>query len=420
MSDSTDNRPTATERAERAARGVIARLREAGYESYLVGGCVRDRLLGRPSKDYDVATAATPDEVQGVFAKVIPVGAQFGVCRVLREGVVVEVATFRADQGYADGRHPEAVRFTDAREDVLRRDFTVNGLLQDPDTDQIIDYVEGRDDLARGVIRAIGDPEERFAEDRLRMLRAVRFSARLGFAIDPATEAAIRRHAARIIEVSAERIRDELLKIVSDESRVDGFDRLVRTGLLAPTLPEVAALPDLDGALARIRAVLDALPPAAGEAEGLAALLHRTDTDTARAVGERLRLPRRLTDAVAWVVRDLPSCVDAPSWRPSRLKRLLRAPHAAELVALHAAEGQAVGGARAASARYLAAQQATLDDEALRPPPLLRGNDLAAMGYRPGPRFGEMLEQLETAQLDGELDDAEAARAFLEKRFGLP
>ena len=411
--------------ARDAALAVLRRLRAAGHEAYLVGGCVRDRLLALPSKDYDVASSATPDEVRALFRKVIPVGVQFGICRVRLRGVETEVATFRSDQGYDDGRHPRAVRFTSAKEDALRRDFTINGLLYDPAAGQVIDHVGGRADLERRVVRAIGDPDDRFAEDLLRMLRAVRFAARFGFSIDPATDAAIRRHAPRIVQVSAERIRDELLHVLTDGGVAVGLPLLRATGLLAAVLPEVAALAARrldtgEDALARTEAVL-AVPGPIDARLGLAALLHQTNEPGAEAVGTRLRLPRRVIRTVTAAVRDLPDCPAAASWPPSRLKRLLRAPHAATLVALHAREAQAVDGKDLSeSARFLEERQETIGEDALRPPPLLDGHDLKRMGYPPGPLYAEILELLETAQLDERIATPEEARALLVERFGAP
>ena len=225
------------------ARQIVTRLKASGHQAYFVGGCVRDLLLGGAPKDYDVATDAQPSEISALFPKSDLVGAHFGVVLVHDSGAQVEVATFRSDHAYVDGRHPEAVDFeTDPRQDVLRRDFTINALLLDPDSDEVLDFVGGRDDLRNRIVRAIGDPETRFREDHLRLLRAVRFAARLNYQIDPATMRAIQRLHSQILKVSAERIRDELSRILTEGGARRGFELLDETGLLADILPEVAAM----------------------------------------------------------------------------------------------------------------------------------------------------------------------------------
>ena len=419
MPEPSSSPPPADDAARAVAVAIVRRLRANGFEAFLVGGCVRDLLIDRSVKDWDVATSATPDDVQRLFSKVIPVGAQFGVCRVRSAGVEVEVATFRADEGYEDGRRPSGVRFTSAREDVLRRDFTINGLLQDPETGVIVDYVGGREDLARGVVRAIGDPEERFAEDRLRMLRAVRFTARFGFVLDPATAEAVRRHADRIHVVSAERVRDEVLRILTEGGAAIGFDHLIAVGLLAPVLPEVASLRRDERARTRaVLAALDGLPrDDRDERLALAALLHVVPLEAARAVVGRLSLPRRVTADVLATVRDLADCDGAPTWPLHRLKRTLRASHADTLLALHGLESSAGRTGAAAGARFLRERRAAWSPEDLHPTPLLRGGDFEAMGYPRGPLFRELQTALEEAQLDEQVATPDEARAFLRGRF---
>src|SRR5262249_13193452 len=226
--------------AQALARQVIARLRSAGHQAYLVGGCVRDLLLGAPPKDFDIATDARPDRIMDLFPRSGRVGAHFGVVLVRDYFEQVEVATFRSDHEYLDGRHPEHVRFeTDPRQDVLRRDFTINGLMMDPEDGRVLDFVDGRGDLKRGIVRAIGDPGERFREDHLRLLRAIRFAARLYFEIDPATFAAVKRDHTLILKVSAERIRDELVRILTEGGARRGFEMLDESGMLADLLPEI-------------------------------------------------------------------------------------------------------------------------------------------------------------------------------------
>jgi poly(A) polymerase len=225
------------------AERICQVLREAGYQAYLVGGCVRDLLLGREPADYDVATDALPERVQQLFPGSIGVGARFGVVLVIEDSAEVEVATFRSDVGYSDGRHPDRVVFSRSpEEDVRRRDFTINGLLMDPQSGQVLDFVGGREDIHAGIIRAIGEPALRFSEDKLRMVRAVRFAARFGYTIEPATHAAIRKHAAEVVTVSAERLRDELTKILTEGAARRGFELLDETGLLEVVLPEVSRM----------------------------------------------------------------------------------------------------------------------------------------------------------------------------------
>ena len=229
--------------SEALARQVIAKLRGAGHQAFLVGGCVRDLLLGVKPKDFDIATDARPDRIMDLFPRSGRVGAHFGVVLVRDVFDQVEVATFRSDHDYLDGRHPEQVRFeSDPREDVLRRDFTINGLMMDPDTGRVLDFVDGRGDLARGVIRAIGDPNARFREDHLRLLRGVRFAARFGFEIEPATFDAMRRDHALILKVAMERVREELVRILTEGGARRGFELLDASGMLADLLPEVAAM----------------------------------------------------------------------------------------------------------------------------------------------------------------------------------
>ena len=335
---------------EQAARGIAARLHEAGYTAYLAGGCVRDRLLGIAPKDFDVASNAPAPVVQRMFAKTIPVGVQFGVVIVVHDDEPVEVATFRADDVYLDGRHPTAVRFSTPEDDAQRRDFTINGMFLDPRTDRLIDFVGGQADLHAGVIRAIGDPAARIREDRLRMLRAVRFAARYGFTIEPATVAAIGDAAPSIVDIAWERIGDEIVRILTDSvngSARRGFELLDATGLLAPILPEVVDLkgvaqspdyhPEGDVWVHTLGLLEQLHQPT--ETLALGALLHdiakprtarATDTritfyghcelgaDMAVAICQRLRRSRETWERVAFLVRDHLRHVNAPAMRLSR------------------------------------------------------------------------------------------------------
>jgi putative nucleotidyltransferase with HDIG domain len=351
---------------------ILRKLRENGHEAFFVGGGVRDLLLGRAPKDWDIATDARPDRIEALFPKTLPLGKAFGIIVVVPpEGAPVEVATYRADAPYADGRRPSAVAFTHAREDALRRDFTVNALLLDPDTGEIRDYVNGRADLAARVIRAIGDPAVRFAEDHLRLLRAVRFAATLGFTIEPATFAAIRQLAPKIRLISAERIRDELFRLLTESPQAGAALQLLRdSGLLQEILPEIEALVGVEqppefhpegDVFTHTRLMLDALPEKPSLRLALAVLLHdvgkpptaqyatlpdgtrrwrfenhaSVGAEMARALLERLRAPGDLIDDVCTLIAGHMRLADAPKMRPPKLRRLLGAPTFADDLELH-------------------------------------------------------------------------------------
>lgn len=439
-----------------AVRAVHERLVGAGEEALLAGGAVRDLLLGRPAHDFDIATSATPERVAGLFPRTVLVGAQFGVVRVIvgegdREGegesaTEVEVATFRTDLEYRDGRHPEAVRFTNAREDALRRDFTVNGLFYDPASGEVIDHVGGLEDLAAGVIRAIGDPTRRFAEDRLRLLRAVRFSTILGFPIEPATWEAIVANAGAIVEVSAERIRDELEKMLVHPRREHAVHLLGDSGMLRAILPEVEAMrgvaqppeyhPEGD-VLRHTGLVLSHLrAPSFGLALG--ALLHDigkpptfsvTDrirfhghdsvgAEMAETICERLRLSRREREIVVYLVRRHLVFIAIDEMRPSRRSRLFDEEHFPELLELCRADCLGSHGDLSLPDRAEELYRAYL---AAGPPvePILRGRDLIAIGYDPGPRLGTILRAVEDARRDGDFEGTEAALAWVRERYPL-
>ena len=435
-------------RKERAARAVAARLREAGYTAYLAGGCVRDRLLGLEPKDFDVASNAAAEVVQRLFAKTIPVGVQFGVLVVVEDEQTVEVATFRADDVYLDGRHPTAVRFSSPEEDARRRDITINGMFLDPLTDTIIDYVDGQADLRRGIIRAIGDPAARISEDRLRMLRAVRFAARFGFAIEPATFAAIRAAAPSIVDIAWERIGDEIVRILTDGhagSARRGFELLDGSGLLPPVLPEVAALkgvaqspdyhPEGDVWLHTLGLLEQLEQPS--ETLALGALLHdiakpataqiretritfyghcEVGADMAVAICQRLRRSRETWERVAYLVHDHLRLVQAPAMRLSTLKRFLAHEGIDELLRL--AQLDALASNQDLSFHdFCRRKLEELSAEEITPPPLLRGTDLLELGLEPGPRFGEILAAVSDAQLEGTLTTRDQALAWVRTRF---
>ncbi len=397
-----------------AATWVARRLREAGFRALFAGGCVRDALLGLEPADHDVATDATPEAVRRVFPRAIGVGEAFGVMLVRHGGRTVEVATFRADGNYADGRRPDAVRFSDDREDALRRDFTVNGLFEDPESGEIIDHVGGRADLAAGVLRAIGDPDARLAEDRLRALRAVRFAARFALAVDPATEAAVRRVAHDLRAVSRERVGNELRRMLAHPTRTRAAALVEDLGLAPATLLEPPCAADL----ARVAA----LPPGAPFEEALAAwMLGRphdgrmapscaddvphADDSRARCLAWRdaLVLSNDETDALVAMLgmRARVAGGWAPADRALR-KRMASAAGFAGACALLAAEGQAV------SAR-VASDLPALRAEGLRPAPFVTGDDLVALGMAPGPRFKTVLDAVYDLQLNGTVADRPAA-----------
>jgi putative nucleotidyltransferase with HDIG domain len=432
------------------ASSICATLQQHGYQALMVGGCVRDLLLNRDPADYDVTTDATPAQVMELFPDSLGVGAQFGVVLVPRDGNKVEVATFRCDVGYSDGRHPDQVIYARApREDVSRRDFTINGLLMKHDTGEVLDYVGGRADLSSGIIRAIGEPGRRFTEDKLRMLRAVRFAARFSYRIDPDTFAAIRKHASEIHSVSAERIRDELTKLLTEGAARRGFELLDESGLLRELLPEIADMKGVNqppeyhpegDVWIHTRMMLDGLP--SGSSPGLAwgVLLHdigkpptfRPASETgdrirfdghvevgirmAEAICRRLRFANEETEQVKALVANHMKFKDVAQMRKSTLKRFVRQPRFSEHLELHRLDCSASHG-------RLDAYQAVLDFLAstpfgqVRPPRLINGDDLVAMGLQPGPAFQRILTAVEDAQLEGALETKEQAVAFVRRTY---
>ena len=398
--------PLDQEQQQRFAADVVRQLRAAGFQAYWAGGCVRDRLLGRQPKDYDVATDATPPEVRRVFRrrKTVAVGAAFGVITVL--GPVgagqVEVATFRQDDTYSDGRHPDRVVFSTPQEDASRRDFTINGLFYDPVEDRVIDLVGGQQDLAAGLIRAIGDPCRRFEEDKLRLLRAVRFAATFGFALEERTAEAIRRMAPGIAVVSPERIGAEMQRTLTDPGRSRGVRLLLETGLAALVLPEIVPADDEDRrGLERSLAILDRLDgPSLPLA--LAALLgDRTGPSGAADVCRRWRLSNAQADRVAWLLEHRAALRTAPDVPWSAIHRLIIADWIEELLALEEATVSVAGGDMAHVAWCRSRLQQPRD--LLDPPPLLTGVDLLRHGVAAGPVYRVVLDEVRRAQLDGEV-----------------
>jgi poly(A) polymerase len=446
----------------RAALAIVCTLRAAGHQAFFAGGCVRDLLLGVAPKDFDVATSATPDQIVALFPKTFTVGAHFGVVLVCtpqldEQEIATEVATFRSDGAYSDGRRPDAVRYTaDPREDVLRRDFTINGLLLDPiapgdPAAATLDFVHGREDLAARVIRAIGDPALRFAEDKLRMLRAVRFAARLDFQIDAATSAAIRRHAAEIPPVSTERIRDELTRILTEGGVRRGFELLFDLGLLDQVLPEVVRLrgvpqppefhPEGD-VWTHTMLMLENLPPGSSPTLAWGALLHdigkpatyqppdpaipnsrirfhghvEAGVRIAETVLARLRFSNDDTAQILSLVANHMRFGDVLQMKQSTLKRFLRLPRFEEHLALHRLDASSAHGDLACYEFARAHFEAEPAPDR-RPAPLLTGSDLIAAGYSPSPQFKPMLTLAEDAQLEGLITTPQQALALVQASY---
>jgi poly(A) polymerase len=446
------------------ATKVIEDLRHQGFHAYLVGGCVRDLLLGCEPKDFDVATSATPEQVMAIFPETYAIGAQFGVVLVplpeeqrgtdgqaeaSGKGWVVEVATFRGDIGYSDGRHPDEVRFSqDPREDVSRRDFTINGMLLDPESGEVLDFVGGRRDLEAKIIRTIGDPKRRFAEDKLRMLRAVRFASRFGYAVEPATFAAIQELAEEIHVVSRERIRDELTRMLTEGHARNAFLMLDESGLLRQVLPEISAMKRVEqppqfhpegDVFVHTLMLLENLPQQPSPALAWGALLHDVGKPpTFRVAPDRIRFDghvevgvkmaaeicRRLrfsgddTEQILALIEQHMRFGQATLMKESTLKKFLRMPRFEEHLALHRADCLSSHG-DLGTFEFAREKLATIPPEKMRPVPLVSGEDLIAAGYAPGPLFREILNTVEDGQLEGRLSSRAAALQFVKSTFPL-
>ncbi|HSW47377.1 MAG TPA: CCA tRNA nucleotidyltransferase [Phycisphaerae bacterium] len=390
---------------EDAGLAIVRRLRAHEHEAFWAGGCVRDMLLAQPYDDIDVATSAPPEEVIRLFTRTRKVGVQFGVVLVRQGPWWIEVATFRADLEYADGRRPAGVVFTTAEEDARRRDFTINGLFYDPVERKVIDHVGGQEDLRNRLVRAIGAPPERFAEDHLRMLRAVRFATRLGFTIEPATAAAITEHAERITRISAERIREELEKMLEAPGRAEAVKAMARLGLLRHLWP------DSNWPVYRVLravAVLGHLPECADFVLAMAGLLHDKSTADAERIGRALRCSNDQIDHAAWLVANREQIEQASAMSLAEFKKLLAHPRFDHLVLLHEAVCKAAGSSidPCSAARR---RRDSVTPEAVAPPPLVTGEDLIAAGRQPGPQFKRILDTLYDAQLNNELTSREQA-----------
>jgi len=434
------------ELADKISRTLSA----GGHQAYLVGGCVRDLELGREPEDYDVATDARPERVQELFPESLAIGAQFGVILVVGDGAEVEVATFRSDVSYSDGRHPDSVVYSSsAREDVSRRDFTINGLLLDPVTREVLDYVGGRVDLRAGIIRAIGDPETRFREDKLRMVRAVRFAARFGFEIEPKTFAAISKLAHEIHVVSAERQRDELTKILTEGAARRGFELLDQTGLLQEMLPEISRMKGVEqppqfhpegDVWIHTLLILGMLPAGVSPTLAWGALLHdvgkpptftppsgpdgrirfdhhvEVGTTIAGVIARRLRFTNEETEQVAALVANHLRFKDVPQMRSSTLKRFVRLPNFEEHLELHRMDCLS-SHRNLENYEFVRRFLSETPPDEVRPARLVTGDDLKAMGLNPGPAFKEILRNVEDAQLEGRVRNREDALELIRAEF---
>ena len=422
---------------------IIEKLREAGYIAYLVGGHVRDKVRGAATDDYDIATDATPREVRKIFPRTLGVGVSFGVVLVIMDGAPYEVATFRSDMGYSDGRHPDDVRFTTPEEDAERRDFTVNAMFYDPVEDRVIDYVGGQKDIERRIIRTVGNPEDRFGEDKLRMLRAVRFAGKLGYEIEPETAAAIVRHAREILEVSSERIREELTKILTGPSPRKGIELAGELGLLEHILPEVECMkgvgqppefhPEGD-VFEHTMLALEKMPKNPEIELAMGVLLHDVGkpptykmedrirfnghapvgASMAEKIVRRLRFSKRQQDLIVELVRQHLKFMNVREMRTAKLKRFLRTDRFDLHLELHRIDCESSHG-NLDNLEFCKKKLDEFDgeDNTLRPPPLITGKDLIEMGMEPGPVFKTILTRVEDAQLDGSIKTREEALDFV-------
>jgi poly(A) polymerase len=432
------------------AYSIIRHLIDKGHEAYLVGGCVRDKVMGIEPPDYDIATSARPEVLQQIFRRTVPVGAHFGVILVVEEGQEFEVATFRADDCYVDGRRPTSVRFVSAEEDVKRRDFTINGLLLDILTDKVIDFVGGLDDIKAGILRTIGDPEARFQEDKLRLMRAVRFAARFSFTLEEKTLAALRRYAGSITEVSQERIRDELLKMLMQAHPEKALLLLYSTGLLERVLPEVEALigvqqPEVfhpegdvfEHTLKVLECMDKDMEVAKTETLALSALFHdigkpqtfyqakdRIRFNNHPTVGggitenilRRLRFPNHIVEDVTFCVEDHMNFMNAKKMRQNTLKRFIRNPAFPTELDLHRLDCLASHGDLEIY-HFLVEKRKALGAEKISPPPLITGKRLIEMGYSPGPVFKKILTEVEDLQLEDKISTIGEAEEYVQRNY---
>ena len=432
---------------EQSAHKVAARLREYGHTAYFAGGCVRDMVRGLRPKDFDIATDARPETVQALFPRTYSVGAHFGVVIVLEDGFQFEVATFRSDDAYIDGRHPSAVHFSSPEADAKRRDFTINGMFYDPVAGQLIDLVGGQVDIAAKLVRAIGDPDKRFSEDRLRMLRAVRFATVLDYQIDSETWRALLANAVSINQISAERIRDELVRIFSSPNRLRGWDLLDASGLMRAILPELDPMkgvlqpeqfhPEGD-VFVHTRLMLSLLPESVSVPLVMAVLFHdiakpvtarvdetgrirfnehdRIGAEMTEAIMRRLRFSGVEIEATVEMVRQHMVFKDTPNMRVAKLKRFMARPTFNEELELHRVDCES-SHRMLDNYEFLMRKREEFANEPIIPSPLLRGDDLIALGLKPGPKFGEILQAVQTRQLEGRLRTADDALEWVKQQY---
>ncbi len=432
------------------ARHLVTQLKNAGYKAFCVGGCTRDMLMNVPPKEYDITTSATPEEVSDIFSHTIPVGVSFGVILVLIGHYRFEVATFRKDEGYSDSRHPDYVTYsTDEEEDVLRRDFTINGMLYDPVGEEAIDFVGGMDDIRDGIIRTIGIPYQRFDEDKLRLMRAVRFASRYGFAIERDTYGALRELASQINLVSAERIRDELVKIITQSNPGDGLGLLRETGLLRYILPEVDIMHGVEqppefhpegDVFTHTCLVLDKIYENTGGLTSpelaMGGLLHdvgkpptfsvsdrirfnghdKLGAEMSREICRRLKFSNKQIELIFELVRDHLKFKDVFYMKKSTLKRFIGTPDFEEHMVLHLADCLASHGSTEAY-DFVMQKFEEFKDEEIKPEPLIGGRELIEMGYAPGPLFKEILNLVEEAQLEGEITNRSEALELVSRKY---
>ncbi len=429
---------------KKLALQIVRTLKQNGHEAYFVGGCVRDLLLKKTPKDFDIATDAVPDKIRTLFSKTVPVGAKFGVMLVVLDGHSFEVATFRTDEGYQDGRRPTGIRFTNAKEDALRRDFTINGLFLDPMTGRVMDWVEGQKDLKKKIIRAIGHPDKRFTEDKLRILRAVRFASVVGFKIEPKTFASIKKHAKTIHQVSQERIRDELIKMFTGPHPGVALALLDKTRLLKELLPEVEKMKGVQQPKAyhpegdvfvHTRLLMQQLKhPSTVLAFGC--LLHdvgkpdtyrrsdrirfnghdRVGAKITQSILERLRFPNDLKDKIVACVDGHMRFKDVKKMRESTLKKFMQRNTFETELEQHKIDCLASHG-DISNWRFLRKKVKTLSKEEIKPKPLINGRDLLDLGYPEGPLIGKILRAVEEAQLDGKLSTKDEAISWVRREI---
>src|SRR6266513_224631 len=432
---------------EKTAREIVERLRENGHIAYLAGGCVRDIVRGETPKDFDIATDAKPEIVQKLFSRTYAVGAHFGVILVVENGFQFEVATFRSDDAYVDGRHPSAVHFSSPEEDAKRRDFTINGMFYDPLAEKVFDFVGGRADIEAKLVRAIGDPAQRFAEDRLRMLRAVRFATVLDYKIDNKTWDALVANAVSINQISAERIREELVRIFLSPKRTRGWDLLDSSGLMRAILPEIDAMKGCEqpaqfhpagDVFQHTRLMLQFLQETVSVPLVFAVLLHdvakpvtatvdktgrirfnehdRIDAAMTEAIMRRLRFSGAEIEATVEMERQHMVFKDVPKMRVAKLKRFMARPTFDDELELHRVDCES-SHRMLDNYEFLLRKREEFANEPIIPPPLVRGDDLIALGLKPGPKFGEILEAVETRQLEGTLRTREEALEWVKREY---